>query len=128
MGSEMCIRDSLVAVQLPHLLLSTRYTTESLDLAGSTVESRDFPFFSDSESKREWLRDSGFDYVVVTRASSNSCLFGETSWKSNIGKDNTYEDWTKYVLDWIEFADQLSSREQRVVGVAGDLSLVKIGT
>jgi hypothetical protein len=116
----------LLAVQLPHMLLSTRYTTESLDLAGSTVEKSDFPFFSDSERKQQWLSDSGFDYAVVTRAISNSCLFGETSWKSNIGKDNTYEDWTKYVLDWIQFAEHLANRSPLVVREAGDLVLVKL--
>jgi hypothetical protein len=118
----------LLAVQGPHLLLSSRYEVASLDLAGSTVQGAEFPFFASFETKLSWLRDSQYDFVVVTKAVSNSCLFGQASWESTFGKKNTYEDWSKYVLDWVQFADQLSTVPERLVQSAGDIVLVNLTT
>ena len=118
----------LLAVQAPHLLLSSRYEVASLDLAGATVQGAEFPFFAPFETKLDWLRDSQFDFLVVTEAASQSCLFGKASWESNFGKNNTYEDWSKYVLDWVQFADVLSSDLRWSVQSSGDIMLVNVNT
>ena len=118
----------LLAVQAPHLLLSSRYEVASLDLAGATVQGAEFPFFAPFETKLDWLGDSQFDFLVVTKAASQSCLFGKASWESTFGRNNTFEDWSKYVLDWVQFADVLSSDLRWSVQSSGDIMLVNVNT
>ena len=115
----------LLAVQLPHLLLSKKFDAVSIDIAGATVDGIEFPFYQSFREKRQWLLDNNFDYLVVTHSDSSSCLFGKESWDSNLGKNNTYEDWMYFVTDWIQFADQVRAESKGVIST-GDISLLSL--
>lgn len=118
----------LFAVDLPHLLLSDRYTGVSIDLPGSTVEEDDFPFFASTQAKTKWLQQNNFDFVAVTSSSASSCLFNRAAWASNAGKSNAYGDWQPFVEDWIKFADELSAESASLIYTIGSLSLVDINS
>ena len=116
----------LLAVQLPHLLLSNRYQTQSIDYPGSTVKNSNFPFFQSYETKKRWIKKNRFTHVVITSGSSSSCLFGLPSWNTNVGKDNAYEDWSVFVKDWISFSDLLINEYSTSELKSGDEVLIDV--
>jgi hypothetical protein len=66
-------RSAIAAVDRP-FLLDLRYSDiPSLDQVGAAAPGGNFPLFGTTSAKVQVLRDNGFDFLLVTAPSQNSC-------------------------------------------------------
>lgn len=114
----------LAAADLPHLLLSTDTTLHTLDIAGSTSPSPHFPLLRGSTAKTRWLEKNGYDYVVASLPTQSRCLYNRAAWQQNLGRGTVEESWTRYVLDWLQYVDDMSARPGTFV--VGSLAVIKV--
>ena len=112
----------LSAMDLPGKLSSYAKVVSPLDLPGMATPDEEFPYGKSYELKVNWLKSQEFDYLAFTEPALSMCLYSTKGWVSNLGVQNQSGDWAPTMLEWGDFVNQISERNQdMIVRVNADL-------
>jgi hypothetical protein len=117
---------TIVAVDRPYLIDYTRYDVPSLDIPGYvTPDGRPFPYATGPQSKISFLRDYGFDTLIVTDPESDLCM-SPNRIHGAILDDPAKRRRYRRVVDWLNDLAAIRKRAPNSVRAVGPLFVIDL--
>jgi hypothetical protein len=92
------------STDFPSLFDYGRNDVVNLDIVGAVSPSPGIPIGGDAEQMTAYLRDQGFDFVVLTDSADSLCLWNREKLLANLESRDRHLLWSRDILDWLDWA------------------------